>query len=133
MNVVYLGLSMILNLLAFSTFANEQEKTYIFINSDIQQHQSTINQLNSVLLKAQSLEQRIFVVDIAETEKDFRGEVTYVHDKDGAYLAQLMPRQIPEVVEVYSGDIVQYYPLDFYGLNLINALVTTNQEDKNEE
>lgn len=117
---------------SFAVSASEA-KTYIFINSDIEQHQSTINQLNSVLLKAEDLEERLYVIDIAEVKKEFRGEVTYVHDNSGYYLSEFMPRQIPEVVETFSGDAIQHYRLDFYGLNLINALVTTYQENNNEK
>lgn len=130
LNCVYLFCLSVL--ISFTVTANEA-KTYIFINSDIEQHQSTINQLNNVLLKAEDLEERIYVIDIAETKKEFRGEVTYIHDNSGYYLSELMPRQIPEVVETFSGDAIQHYRLDFYGLNLINALVTTYQENNNEK
>ncbi|MGR6839015.1 hypothetical protein ACU5DF_07795 [Aliivibrio wodanis] len=127
-----IGMFLFLTIVSYSLIAKEV-KTYIFINSDIVQHQSTINQLNNVLLKAEDLQERIYVIDISESKKEFRGEVTYIHDNTGYYLAELMPLQIPEVVETFSGDIIQHYSLDIYGLNLINVLITTYQENNNEK
>ncbi|PMH46701.1 hypothetical protein BCU68_01305 [Vibrio sp. 10N.286.49.B3] len=108
-------------------------KTYIFINSDIDNQQVTINHLNNILLQAQQLENRVYLIDIAEKAKDFRGEITYVHDKDGTYVGDFMPREIPEVVEVFRGKVVQHYRLDFYGLKLLNALVVEYQENNDEK
>lgn len=120
-------------LLLFSSYVTAgAARTYIFINSDIPKHQNTINQLNSIIRKSNSLEDRIFIIDIAEEEKEFRGEITYVHDTTGYYLAEFMPLEIPEVIEVFDDEVVQHYRLDFYGLKLINHLVTESLENEND-
>lgn len=110
----------------------EMDKTFIFINSNIPKHQKTINQLNSIIRNSNSLDDGVFIIDIAEEEKEFRGEVTYIHDTTGYYLAEFMPLEIPEVIEVFGGEVVQRYRPDFYGLKLINHLVTESLENEND-
>lgn len=129
-----LPIILILSLLFLSSLAfAAQAKTYIFINSDIAAQQVSINHLNALLLKAGSLPEPIYIIDIAEKAKAFRGEVTYIHDKTGAYLAEFMPRKIPQVVRISADGTAQYYDLDFYGLSLLTTLLTDYQDNNNEK
>lgn len=129
-----LPIILILSSLFLSSLASaEQAKTYIFINSDIPAQQVSINNLNDILLKAGRLPEPIYIIDIAEKAKAFRGEVTYLHDDSGYYVAEFMPRKIPQVVRIGADGTAQYYDLDFYGLSLLNTLLTDSQDNNNEK
>lgn len=125
-------ISVLCLLLCTSLAIAEQAKTYLFINSDISAQRRAVNQLNGFLLKTAIVKESIYIIDTAKQAKAFSGEVTYIHDKTGAYLAEFMPRKIPQVVRVSANETTQYYNLDFYGLSLLNALLSDYQDNNNE-
>ena len=61
----------------------------IFINSDDPYQQEQVDQLNSLVFEQKSIPaEHIYLIDSASQEKPFRGEIQYLHDGEGRYVAK---------------------------------------------
>ncbi|MCG3722545.1 hypothetical protein [Vibrio cincinnatiensis] len=84
----------------------------VFINSDVQQQQEQAELLNYLLLEQKILlAGKVYLIDSASQQKEFRGEIQYLYDGEGRYVAKYLPTQLPEVIRVDSGRVKQHVPL----------------------
>lgn len=104
--------------------ADVDKKIIIFINSDDDQQQKQVNELNTLLMAENKFKQKIFVIDTAIEGKSFLGEINYVHDSYGYYTNFFLPQIIPEVIEIIDDFPMERYHLDRHGFEKVSKLVT---------
>lgn len=89
----------------------------LFINSDVEQQQQQVNVFNHLLFeeKIRGYE-KVYIVDLAQEKRPFRGEAEYIHDNQGFYSAKYLPTQTPQIIVVGRHGVRQSYRLtDFLG------------------
>ncbi|HCG7256515.1 hypothetical protein ACGRPS_05730 [Vibrio furnissii] len=104
-------------LISVFTLPSWADNLLIFINSDDQQQQQQVNVFNYLLFeeKIRGYE-TVYIIDLAQEQRPFRGEAEYIHDDQGFYSAKYLPTQTPQVMVVGRQGVRQSYRLtDFLG------------------